>query len=247
MLYLKKYDTHSGYVSGKTSISKPYVASCVSDDDCHFSEAFVHDNGHEYVDLDLASGMLWAKCNVGASSESDYGGWFQFGQTELRSDYENSYWSTAPFNGGSSSYDSAYFSAHMDEFLDGGVLRPEYDAAAVNMGGDWRMPTVTEFNELYNGTDRQWVTDFNGSGKNGMKFTSKKDSSKYIFIPAAGFIWHKTEYKFNEECYVRTSMIKDGDFQNALRFNIRSTSVTNGGTNRDYCLSVRGVMPVSEQ
>lgn len=51
------------------------------------------------------------------------------------------------------------------------------------MGGDWRMPTSNEFQELYSNTTSKWTTE---NGVYGQKFTSKTDSSKYIFIPAAG-------------------------------------------------------------
>ena len=60
------------------------------------------------------------------------------------------------------------------------------DAATQIMGSDWRMPTKAEFDELLNGTTNEWITNYNGTGINGRKFTSKKDTSKYIFIPAAG-------------------------------------------------------------
>lgn len=49
------------------------------------------------------------------------------------------------------------------------------------------MPTEAEFDELLSGTTNEWIEDFNGTGVNGRKFTSKTDTSKYIFIPAAGF------------------------------------------------------------
>ena len=54
------------------------------------------------------------------------------------------------------------------------------------MGGDWRMPTEAEVQELINNTDNEWAENFNGSGVNGRKFTSKTDERKYIFIPASG-------------------------------------------------------------
>ena len=60
------------------------------------------------------------------------------------------------------------------------------DAARANMGGDWRMPTASEFQELYDNTTNEWVEDYNGSGVNGMKFTSKTNG-KSIFFPASGY------------------------------------------------------------
>ena len=65
------------------------------------------------------------------------------------------------------------------------TLEPEDDTATQIMGGDWRMPTATEFQELYDNTTNEWVEDYNGSGVNGMKFTSKTNG-KSIFFPASG-------------------------------------------------------------
>ena len=56
------------------------------------------------------------------------------------------------------------------------------------MGSPWKMPTKYQFSELINGTNNTWTTI---NGKNGIKFTSKKDSTKYIFLPAAGY-WNYT-------------------------------------------------------
>ena len=64
------------------------------------------------------------------------------------------------------------------------TLDPEDDAATQIMGGDWRMPTTDEFIELSVNTDSEWVTNHNGSGVNGYKFTSS--NGKSIFIPASG-------------------------------------------------------------
>ena len=61
------------------------------------------------------------------------------------------------------------------------------DAATQIMGSDWRMPTKADFDELLSGTTNEWVTNHNGTGVNGWKFTHKTDTSKYIFIPAAGY------------------------------------------------------------
>ena len=65
------------------------------------------------------------------------------------------------------------------------TLDPEDDAARANMGGVWRMPTPTEYQELYDNTDHVWITNYNGSGVNGTKFTSKTNGNS-IFFPASG-------------------------------------------------------------
>lgn len=137
---------------------------------------------HEYVDLGLPSGLKWAKCNVGAKKETDYGDYFMWGSTEPNNN-TNCDWPTAPFNNGSSSYNSTYFNSVKDTVCPNGILAKEYDAAAQIMGGGWRMPTTNDMQELLDYTNHKW-TQVNGV--NGMKFTSRTDTSKYIFIPAAG-------------------------------------------------------------
>lgn len=142
---------------------------------------------HEYVDLGLPSGLKWAKCNVGAKTETDYGDYFMWGSVTPNNDTLCD-WEHAPFNNGSSDYNEEYFTSHKSEWLDGeDNLKPEFDAATQIMGDEWRMPTKAEFDELLSSTTNEWITDYKGTGVNGRKFTSKTDTSKYIFIPAAGY------------------------------------------------------------
>lgn len=139
-----------------------------------------NDNGYPYVDLGLPSGLKWAKCNVGATSETENGLFFQWGETTTDTDYT---WATYKYwNSTSSTLKKYNTSTSYGENTDGmSTLRSEDDAARVNMGGDWRMPTQAEFQELLDNTNKEW-TQVNGV--NGYKFTSKKDTSNYIFIPA---------------------------------------------------------------
>ena len=138
---------------------------------------------HEYVDLGLPSGLLWATCNVGADSPEDYGWYFMWGSTTNGGD-SNCSWANSPGNGGNSSHhNETAFNTWKSSNLTDNVLKPEVDAASVNWGGDWRMPTSAEFEELYDNTDCTWTTE---NGVNGRKFASRTDATKYIFLPAAG-------------------------------------------------------------
>ena len=139
---------------------------------------------YEYVDLGLPSGLKWAKCNVGATSETDYGDYFMWGSTKANTPDE-CVWEHAPFNGGNTSYNADAFNKVKDSVCPNGVLAKEYDAAAQIMGGDWRMPTEAEWQELLKNTNSVWVTNYNGTGVNGRKFTSKINGNT-IFIPTAG-------------------------------------------------------------
>ena len=144
---------------------------------------------YEYVDLGLPSGLKWAKCNVGAETETDYGDYFQWGSIRPNTADECTRESYKFYN--SAKYSLTKYCVTSLYGLFGIVdnkttLDLEDDAARANMGGDWRMPTEAEFQELLDNTDNEWIEDFNGSGVNGRKFTSKTDTNKYIFIPASG-------------------------------------------------------------
>lgn len=142
-------------------------------------------NGHEYVDLGLPSGTLWAKANVGAESETDYGLYFAWGETEGYADASTKAfsWSDYKWTEDEGSTMSKYSSTDGKTVLD-----LEDDAANVNMGGDWHMPTKEQYRELLTTVyvTHAWVTDYNGSGINGYLFTSVSNGNT-MFIPAAGY------------------------------------------------------------
>ena len=148
-----------------------------------------------YEDVDLGLSVKWAKCNVGASSETDYGVFFQWGETSgisgsLLGKYsdENYSWASYTHCNGSETTLTKYNNDNSYGTVDNKTTLESIDDAATQiMGGDWRTPTKAELQELLNGTTNNWIDDYNGTGVNGWKFTSKKDSSKYIFIPAAGY------------------------------------------------------------
>ena len=184
MVFLKKFQTegeYNSYIIGSTAFHPN--TSLIGGTDVKYEKV------HEFVDLGLPSGKKWMKYNLGANSETESGYFFQWGQTEGHdlnrtggtTDYTYS-WSTAPFNNGSSSFDSDYFTAHKSEWLDGDVLKPQYDAAYQATNGVAHMPTKEDFEELINNTTSEWVTI---DGAKGEKFTAS--NGNYIFFPAAGF------------------------------------------------------------
>lgn len=128
---------------------------------------------YESVDLGLPSGTKWARFNIGATSETDYGDLFAWGATE-------------PYRlNGSTSIDNTgnYASSYANTIQHD--LYPNEDAATVKWGKGWRMPTKAQFDELLANTTSEWTAI---GGVNGRKLTSKADTSKYIFFPAAGFV-----------------------------------------------------------
>ena len=198
-----------------------------------------------YVDLGLPSGTLWAKCNVGAENEWEYGKYFQWGDTVGRTADEAESkpcdWSTAPFNNGSSSYDEAYFASVKDTVCPNGVLASEYDAVHVHMGGNQRMPTTADTEELVNNTTNEWVTDYKDSGVNGRLFTSKTNGNT-LFIPAVGFCYNGSVYSVGSEGYVWSSSLFSSNPNGAYSLYFLSSSVSHQDfDDRCYGCSVRGV------
>ena len=190
---------------------------------------------YEYVDLDLPSGLKWAKCNVGATSETDYGDYFMWGSTSPNTADECT-WTNAPFNNGSSNYDETYFNSVKHTVCPNGILAKEYDAARAIMGSDWRMPTMDDFIELLDNTTNEW-TQVNGV--NGRKFTASNGNS--IFIPAAGGCFNGSVVHVGNNGNVWSSSLNTSNPNNAwdLYFDSGHYSMLDG--NRCYGRSVRGV------
>ena len=109
------------------------------------------------------------------------------------------------------------------------------------MGGDWRMPTQDEFNELLRGTTNEWVTNHNGTGVNGWKFTHKTDTSKYIFIPAAGYYNDGSVSNVGYYGNDWSSSLNASDPSLAWRLYFRSVGCNMVSNYRYYGQSVRGV------
>ena len=150
---------------------------------------------HEYVDLGLPSGTLWATCNVGADSPEQYGDYFSWGEVAPKGNYDWPYYKWAHWEYDTISDHSyqvveetwyKYFSWNWTEngIIEGDgkmELDPEDDAAYVNWGSKWRMPTLEQFQELLENCDWQWT---NRKGVNGQLVTGP--NGKSIFFPAAG-------------------------------------------------------------
>ena len=140
---------------------------------------------HEYVDLGLPSGTLWATCNVGANAPEEYGDYFAWGETAPKDVYN---WSTYQYCMGSYNTLTKYcndpnygYNGFTDNLT---TLLPEDDAATANWGNGWRMPTEGEWQELYSNTT---VTLIQQNGVNGCLFTAANGNS--LFLPATGYRW----------------------------------------------------------
>ena len=131
-------------------------------------------NGHDYVDLGLPSGLKWATCNVGASKPRDFGNYYAWGETTTKETYDSD---NCPTYGLSKS------ELQSQGYIDSeGNLALQYDAATANWGGDWRMPTEEELEELYGNCTWEYAS---WKGVHGYKVTGPNGNS--IFLPAAGY------------------------------------------------------------
>ena len=245
MIYLKLFDIENNYLKyryDKSEHIKPNVSLC--DDNGKVYYNYRPDfNGHDYVDLGLPSGTLWATCNVGASKPSDAGLYFQWGDTvgytaeqvgngdgkkKFAEDYSDYKWGT--------------YQNFTKYIVSGATLELEDDAAHINMGGDWHMPTPEQIQELLSGTTKGWTTQNNVKGR---LFTSKKDNSKSIFIPAAGSAWNGSVVDSSGRGCVWSSMtvVKNSRYVQVLDFNSGNAYLnTTYYHNRCSGLSVRGVI-----
>ncbi len=176
-------------------------------------------NGHEYVDLGLS--VKWATCNVGASSASDWGNYYAWGETTTKTEYNYGECATWQKNLGDISGDS------------------RYDAARRNWGGSWRMPTKAECQELVDNCTWTWTTQ---GGHNGYRVTSKKNGNS-VFLPAAGYRNGSSLYGQGESGYYWSSTPYEGYTESAYYLLFFSSYHSVDWRYRDYGRTVR---PVSE-
>lgn len=160
-------------------------------------------NGYEYIDLGLPSGTLWATMNVGATSETDTGLYFAWGETtgytadQVGVD-KNFSWSDYELTNDGGSTFTKYNSTD-------GLTNLELtdDAAHVNMGGEWHMPTKEQCNELLNCCTIEQVTNYNDSGIDGCFFISNING-KRLFIPFTGDVYNGEKVN-NNNSYMWTN------------------------------------------
>ncbi len=155
------------------------------------------ETNHEYVDLGLPSGTLWATCNIGASSPEEYGDYFAWGETSGYNDGKTNFsWSTYTYCEGSETTLTKYcnnssygYNGFTDTLTE---LELSDDAAYVNWGSNWRMPSIDQFEELINSsyTTTTWTTQ---NGVNGRLITSNQNGNS-IFLPAAGYRYDTSLY-----------------------------------------------------
>lgn len=174
--------------------------------------------GHKYVDLGLS--VKWATCNIGADSPEEFGDYFAWGETSTKSEY--------------TSDNSVTYGTNFSDIAG----NSNYDAARVNWGGSWRLPTKAECRELKEECTWTWTTK---GGHNGYKVVGPNDNS--IFLPAAGYRDGTSLYRAGEYGDYWSSTSGESSTQSAYYLNFYS-----GGHDVDWYYRSYGrtVRPVSE-
>lgn len=191
------------------------------------------------VDLALPCGTLWATCNLGATTATEYGGYYAWGATETQNEYtKNSY-----------EYYNTKLSVYDTETRDY-ILSDDYDTAHKIWGGKWRMPTLTETQQLVSYCTWTWTDSYNNSGVSGYVVTGENGSS--IFLPASGYksgTYYPDEpdknlyYQGIEGCYWTSSdYTRDGLNSSAYEIMFTSSVKTNNSQLRHLGVSIRPVM-----
>ncbi|MBQ9077006.1 MAG: hypothetical protein IJY31_04090 [Muribaculaceae bacterium] len=198
-------------------------------------------------EVDLGLSVNWASWNVGASSPEEYGGYYAWGETDEKYDYDES---TYKWCNGRDDTLTKYCTDSDDGTVDNRtVLEPQDDVAHVKWGDGWRMPTEDELLELENNCTWTWITY---NGVNGYKVTGRKLSKgnrNSIFLPAAGYHFCTSlSFAGDDGLYwsstlnSNSSLIIDNDYAYALSFHSNYSNI--GCDSRRYGRSVR---PVKEK
>ena len=181
---------------------------------------------YDYVDLGLPSGLKWAKCNVGANSPEEYGLYFAWGET-------TGYTADNVISKVHSFDDASYTASDIST-----NLTLEQDAAHVNFGGRWRMPTKDEYQELLDNCNGVWTNNYNGTGVKGCVFTSKVNGNS-VFFPAAGYGYYSSIYNVGSLGRYWSASYSSSGYANSLRFehdaNITASNMINGCSVRAVC------------
>lgn len=201
-------------------------------------------NGHDYVEI---GGIKWATMNVGASSVTDTGLYFQWGDTQGYTanqvgngtgqkafewqDYVLGNGSIYPGGGGMAKYNSTDHKT---------ILEPSDDAVTVAWGNGWRIPTKEDFAALSTATTAAWTADYEGSGVAGLVLTDTTDSSKTLFFPACGACNNSSVYNVGNTGYYWSSSLNTGVASYEIMFSSSHTNWQNS-TGRQYGHVIRGI------
>ena len=188
--------------------------------------------------VDLGLSVKWASCNVGAESPEEYGNYYAWGEVTTKEDYS---WSTYKYANGD--YDKLTKYCNDASYGNNGftdsktILDLEDDAAHVNWGGKWRMPTDAEWTELRNNCTWTWTTQNNVNGY----LVKSNTNSNSIFLPAAGCRYDTSLDLVGSYGYYWSASLYEYYPGNAWDFYFNSDNQRRRDYTRVYGFSVRSV------
>ena len=195
-------------------------------------------DGHEYVDLGLPSGTLWATCNVGANKPESFGEYFAWGETQPK----NEDWEAYKYKNGQNGLLTKYC-ANPDYGYNGFIdnltmLQPTDDAATVNWGSNWSLPTKEQWVELYQTTSGSMATL---NGVTGILFSASNGNS--LFLPAAGHCYDTEVDEAGEygDYWSKVLLADDSNYASNFCFVYSKGGFLMGDRGRNWGLSVRAV------
>ena len=181
---MKKTIRLLAYVS---MLSGLFLVACNKDDSSYnptpSPDPTPNPSSENWIDLGLPSGLLWAECNIGATTPEGYGDYFAWGETSTKETYA---WNNYKYSNGmyyeltkycnKSSYG---YNGYTDDLT---ILQPADDVATQELGNGARIPTKEEWEELRDNTSSKWTTQ---NGVKGYLFTAS--NGQHLFLPAAGY------------------------------------------------------------
>ena len=190
-----------------------------------------------YEAVELGLSVKWATFNVGATKPEEYGDYFAWGESQPKEVYDWVTYRHAFIKGGKlKSFTKYNLDANLGEIDDMTELKPEDDAASVNWGSDWRMPTMDEFDELRTKCKWTW-SELNGV--NGYRVEA--ENGNWIFLPAGGSYYNEEHSFVGYYGYYRTSTLGDKDSTYSYYFGFTSNNVELSEIRRYYGIAVRAV------
>ena len=239
------FETKNAYDAAKSSLILPRVSYIKENKDVKYNPTF-DANGHEFV---VIAGIKWATMNVGANDVTDYGLYFQWGDTsgytkdEIEKEHKKKFasdWSDYTkftTNGGSTfmKYNGT------DGYTE---LALEDDAVHAAWGGSWRMPTKGEMQTVLKSTavTKNWIPNYQGSGVNGLLCSTKTEPSKTLFFPACGYAGGGSVDGVGSYGRYWLSSLGTGSVSRAYGLYFGSDDASVGGDRRCYGRCVRGVL-----
>ncbi len=212
--------------------------------DCAAPFIDISNNDKPYVEI---GGMYWATMNVGANSVTDIGLYFAWGETIGYSASEiPEYREFTPedyifMKEGECENVDCFIKYNDDDGLK--ELELVDDAANANMLGDWRVPSLSDYENLLKSTNSAWTDSYLDSGVAGIILTDKTDSSKKLFFPAGGDACGSIGGVNLLGSYMVNSLSEEDEL-NTINFDFKKGGYTLDMAQR-YCgMSVRGVIDV---